>query len=157
MEMAYDLRVALRGLHETVSDEKIKDVADFVHHLKFFQDFPEEQVKEIVSLSHIIKIKKGKTIVSEGEIDDTFYIIMSGKANVKKNNSNIACIGTGDCLGEMALIGGQTRVASVVAVTDCILLKIGSSLLDNASDVVKHLFFKNFAITLVHRLSNTSQ
>ena len=156
-EMAYDLRVALRGLTDDVSGEKIKDVVDFVHHLRFFQTFSEDQVKEIVSLSHIIKIKKGKIIVSQGEIDDTFYIVMSGKANVNKDNVDIACIGTGDCLGEMALIGGQTRVASVVAVTDCILLKINSSLLDNASDSVKHLFFKNFAITLVHRLSNTSQ
>jgi serine/threonine-protein kinase len=156
-EMAYDLRVALRGLSDNISDEKIKDIVDFVHHLKFFQTFSEDHIKEIVSLSHIIKIKKGKTIVSQGEIDDTFYIIMSGKANVIKDNVDIACMGTGDCLGEMALIGGQTRIASVVADTDCILLKISASLLDNASDAVKHLFFKNFAITLVHRLSKTSQ
>lgn len=156
-EMAYDLRVAMRGLTENLADEKVKDVVDFVHHLKFFQAFSEDQVKEIVSLSHIIKVKKGKILVSQGEIDDTFYIIMSGKANVKKHDVDIACIGTGDCLGEMALIGGQTRVATVVADTDCVLLKISSSLLDNASDAVKHLFFKNFAITLVHRLSKTSQ
>ena len=154
-ELAYDLRVALRGLTENVSGDKIKDVVDFVHHLKFFQPFPEDHVKEIVSLSHIIKVKKGKAIVSQGAIDDTFFIIMSGRANVRKQGSDIASIGTGDCLGEMALIGGQTRVADVVADTDCILLKISASLLDNTSDAVKHLFFKNFAITLVHRLSNS--
>jgi serine/threonine-protein kinase len=153
-ELAYDLKVALRGLTEIDTNEKIKDVVDFVHHLKFFQSFSEDQVKEIVSLSHIIKVEKGKIIVSQGEIDDTFYIIMSGDAKVKISNEEIASIGTGDCLGEMALIGGQTRVADVVADTDCILLKISSSLLDNASDSVKHLFFKNFAITLVHRLSD---
>ncbi|MFC1869498.1 protein kinase [Thermodesulfobacteriota bacterium] len=155
-EFAYDLRVALRGLTDTVSDEKIKDVVDYVHHLKFFQAFSEEQVKEIVSVSNIIKVKKGKTIVSQGEIDDIFYIIMSGEAKVMKGDKDIALIGCGDCLGEMALIGGQIRVANVVAVTDSILLKIESSLLDDASDSVKHLFFKNFAITLVHRLSDTS-
>jgi len=73
----------------------------------------------------------------------------------EKRDKDIAYIGTGDCLGEMALIGGQTRVADVVADTDCVLLKISSSLLDNTSDSVKHLFFKNFAITLVHRLSGS--
>jgi len=156
-EFAYDLRIAMRGLTKINTDEKIKDVVDFVHHLRFFQSFSEDQVKEIVSLSHVIKVEKGKIIVSQGEIDDTFYIIMSGEAKVKKHNKDIACIGTGDCLGEMALIGGQTRVADVVADTDCVLLKISSSLLDNASDSVKHLFFKNFAITLVHRLSDSRQ
>ena len=154
-ELAYDLRIAMRGLTEVDTGEKIKDVVDFVHHLKFFQSFSEDQVKEIVSLSHVIKVEKGKIIVSQGEIDDTFYIIMSGDAKVKKHDKDIAYISTGDCLGEMALIGGQTRVADVVADTDCVLLKISSSLLDNTSDSVKHLFFKNFAITLVHRLSGS--
>jgi serine/threonine protein kinase len=154
-ELAYDLKVVLRGLTEITESEEIKDVVDFVHNLKFFRGFSENQVKEIVSLSHIIKIDKGKAIVSEKEIDDTFYIIMSGQAKVKKDGKDIASLGTGDCLGEMALIGGQRRVADVIADTDCILLKIGSSLLDNTADSVKYLFFKSFALTLVQRLSRT--
>jgi serine/threonine protein kinase len=154
-ELAYDLKVVLRGLTEITESEEIKDVVDFVHNLKFFRGFSEDQVKEIVSLSHIIKIDKGKAIVSEKEIDDTFYIIMSGQAKVKKDGKDIASLGTGDCLGEMALIGGQRRVADVIADTDCILLKIGSSLLDNTADSVKYLFFKSFALTLVQRLSRT--
>ena len=158
MDFAYDLKFALRGISDTVLvDEKVRDVAEYINHLKFFQSFPQEEIEEIVSLSHIIKIKEGKVIVSEGEIDDSFYIIMSGKAEVKKNGKEIASIETGDCLGEMALIGGQRRIADVVAQTDCILLKISASLLDNASDSLKHLFFKNFAITLVHRMSTNGK
>ena len=144
----------MRGIGDNVVvDEKVKDVADYVHHLKFFQSFPQDEIEEIVALSNIIKIKEGNAIVSRGEIDDTFYIIMSGKATVKVNGEGIASIEKGDCLGEMALIGGQCRIADVIAETDCILLKISASLLDNASDSLKHLFFKNFAITLVRRLS----
>ncbi len=156
-ELAYDLRIVLRGLTGSVTDEKIKDVVDFVHHLKFFQGFSEDHVREVVSLSHIIKVDKGKAIVSEKEIDDTFYIIMSGQAKVRKDDRDIASLGTGDCLGEMSLIGGQSRIADVIADTDCILLKISSSVLDNASDSVKHIFYKSFAITLVRRLSGSSR
>ncbi|MBN2419889.1 MAG: protein kinase [Deltaproteobacteria bacterium] len=157
-ELAYDLRVALRGISgSAVSNDKIKDVADYIHHLKFFQNFSYEEVKEIVSLSQIIKVGNDKAIVSEGEIDDTFYILMSGRAKVIKSENIIATIEAGDCIGEMALIGGQSRIADVIADTDCILLKISSSLLDNASDSLKHLFFKNFATTLVHRLSISSR
>ena len=152
-ELAYDLKVVLRGLTEVTEIEEVKDIVDFVHNLKFFRDFSGDQVKEVVSLSQIIKINKGKAIVSEKEIDDTFYIIMSGQAKVKKDGKDVASLGTGDCLGEMALIGGQRRVADVIADTDCILLKIGSSVLDNTSDTVKYLFFKGFALTLVQRLS----
>jgi eukaryotic-like serine/threonine-protein kinase len=157
-ELAYDLRIALRGISgSAVTSDKIKDVADYISHLKFFQSFPHEEVKEIVALSQILKVGSGKKIVSEGEIDDTFYILMSGRATVMKNSNLIATINTGDCIGEMALIGTQKRIADVTADTDCILLKISASLLDNASDSLKHLFFKNFAVTLVQRLSASSR
>ena len=157
MEFAYDLRVALRGLTSAVIDAKVKDVLDYVHNLKFCQHFTENQVREIISVSHIIKVNKEKVIVTEGDIDDTFYIILSGQAKVRKNNKDIALIETGDCFGEMALIAGQARVANVVANTDCILIKISASMLDSASDSLKYLFYKNFAITLVRRLSITSE
>ncbi|NLA74003.1 MAG: protein kinase [Deltaproteobacteria bacterium] len=157
-ELAYDLRIALRGISgSAVASDKIKDVADYISHLKFFQSFPHEEVREIVSLSQILKIGAGKKIVSEGEIDDTFYILMSGRAAVRKNKDVIGIINTGDCIGEMALIGSQKRIADVTADSDCILLKISASLLDNASDSLKHLFFKNFAVTLVQRLSLSSR
>lgn len=152
-ELAYDLKVVLRGLAEVPEIEEVKDIVDFVHNLKFFRAFSVDHVKEVVSLSQIIKINKGKTIISEKEIDDTFYIIMSGQAKVKKDGKDLANLRTGDCLGEMALIGFQRRIADVIADTDCILLKIGSSVLDNTSDAVKYLFFKGFAVTLVQRLS----
>ena len=156
--MAYDLRVALRGISGSgVSNDKIKDVADYIHNLKFFHNFSKDEVKEIVSLSQIIKVSRGNAIVIEGDIDDTFYVLMSGTAMVVRGNNVIASIKAGDCIGEMALIGGQKRIANVMAYTDCILLKISSSLLDNASDSLKHLFFKNFAVTLVHRLSKSSR
>jgi len=157
MEFAYDLRVALRGLTGPVIDTKVKDVLDYVHNLKFFQHFTEDQVKEIVSVSNIIKVSKGKVIVAEGDIDDTFYIILSGQAKVRKDDKDIALIDTGDCFGEMALIAGQARVANVVSDTDCILIKIRASLLDSASDSLKYLFYKNFATTLVRRLSITAE
>ena len=157
-EFAYDLRIALRGISgSAVSNDKIKDVADYISHLKFFQDFPPEEVREIVTLSQIIKINEGNKIISEGEIDDTFYILMSGKAQVRKSSNIIASIKSGDCIGEMALIGSQRRIADVTADTDCILLKLNASLLDNATDSLKQLFFKNFAVTLVQRLSSSSR
>ncbi len=157
-EFAYDLRIALRSLSgSAVNTDKIKDVADYISHLFFFNTFKQEEVKEIIALSQIIKVGKGNRIVFEGEIDDTFYILMNGKASVRKKSKVIASIETGDCIGEMALIGSQRRIADVTAETDCILLKISSSLLDNASDSLKYLFFKNFAFTLVQRLSASSE
>ncbi|MBW2359122.1 MAG: cyclic nucleotide-binding domain-containing protein [Deltaproteobacteria bacterium] len=139
--------MALRGLAGDSIDERVGDFADDVNRLPFFNEFTSDQVREIVSASNIVTISEGQIVVAEGEIDDTFYILVSGKAKVRKNGRDIASIGTGECFGEMACIGGQARVATVVADTDCILMKISATLLDRSSDSIKFLFFKNFAMT----------
>jgi serine/threonine-protein kinase len=154
MEMACDLDVALRGISAAPRNfEKSKDVVDYFHNLSFFAEFKKEQLNELTSLASIIKVPKSKVIAAEGEIDDTFYIILSGRVKVRKGDRDIATIGTGECFGEMALIGGQPRVANVVADMDCVLMKITAGLLNKLTNSIGLLFFRNFARTLVRRLS----
>lgn len=157
MDLAYDLRVALRGLSETFLDGKIKDAVDYVHHIQFFQNFSKEQVKELLKASNITKFPKGKVVVAEGEIDDTLYIILSGSTKIRKNDKDIASIGAGECFGEMAYICGQARSATVLAETDCVLIKISSTLLDKSPTDIQLLFYKNFAKTLADRFSAQSK
>ena len=153
MDLAYDLRVALRGIKDTIKTEKVDDVIDYIHNVQFFNSFSKEQLGTILEASNVIRIKKTTVVVNEGEIDDSFYIILSGKAAVVKNNVTIATIGRGECFGEMAYLSGTSRTASVMAETDCILLKISAMLLDKSSVSVQLLFLKRFAMTLLHRLS----
>ena len=153
MDFAYDLRVALRGFKGVTKSDKVDNVIDYVHSVPFFENFTKEQVKEIMNASNIIKVLKGKVVVAEGEIDDSFYIILSGKGAVRKNDKNLAFIRRGECFGEMSYLSGQSRVASVVAETDCILMKISATLLDKSSESIQLCFLKNFAMTLLQRLS----
>ncbi|MBU2497580.1 MAG: protein kinase [Proteobacteria bacterium] len=153
MDLGYDLRVALRGLKGVAASDKIESVIDYVHSVPFFENFEKKQVKEILNASNILKVREGEVVVAEGEIDDSFFIILSGKAAVLKNKKTIALIGRGECFGEMAYLSGQSRVATVAAETDCVLLKISATLLDKSSESMQLLFMRNFALTLLHRLS----
>ena len=137
--------------------DKVETVIDYVHGVPFFENFSKDHVREILNASNIIKVRKGKVLVSEGEIDDSFFIILSGKAAVHKNNKNIASINRGECFGEMSYISGGSRSATVVAETDCILLKISATLLDRSPDSIQLLFMKKFALTLLQRLSKKIQ
>jgi CRP-like cAMP-binding protein len=156
LDLAYDLRVALRGLLETNKDERITSFVDFIRLLPFFRDFTKEQVEGLLSASDIVRIPKGKIILSEGDVNDTFYIILSGRAKVVREGSDIGIIEAGECLGEMACIGGQPRVADVVADVDCILMKISAFLLDKSHESIRLLLYKTFATTLVQRFSKTA-
>jgi len=154
MDFAYDLRVAVRGLKdENTKHTKVEDVLSYVQNVQFFKSFTKEQVEEIMHAADVVKVSKGTVMVSEGEIDDSFYIMLSGKAAVHKNNKNIASIGRGECFGEMAYLSGESRTATVMAETNCILLKISAILLDKSSQAIQLLFLKRFAMTLLHRLS----
>ena len=153
MDFAYDLKVALRGLQGETKGEIIEDIVDYIHNVPFFENFTKEQVQEIMKTSQIIKVEKGRVVLTEGEIDDSFFIILSGRVAVQKKQKTIATIKRGECFGEMAYLHGQSRVASIVAETDCILLKINGTLLDKSSESIQLLFQKNFALTLVKRLS----
>ena len=153
MDLAYDLRVALRGITGTTRNEKVEDVVDYVLSVPFFEDFSKDQVKEILNASNIIKVRKGKVVVAEGEIDDSFFVILSGRAAVRKEEKNIATIGRGECFGEMSYLSGQPRVATVLADTDCVLLKISATLLDKSSESMQLPFLRSFARALIRRLS----
>jgi len=155
MEMAYFIRVALRTITGTVKKEK--DIVEIVHDVPFFRHFTKDQVRELVAACEIVKALAGKVMLAEGEIDDTFYIILSGRAKVIRNNTTVASIKVGECFGEMSYIANQARSASVVADTDCILMKISSTLLNKSSESIQLLFFKNFAMTLVRRLSTSAE
>jgi len=156
MDFAYDLRVALRGLRGEARGEKTEDLADYIKNVPFFENFTKEQVQEIMNASQVLKVKKGQVVLTEGEIDDSFFIILSGSVAVKRTEKNIATIKRGDCFGEMAYLQGQSRMATILAETDCILLKISGTLLDKSSESIQLLFQKNFAMTLVKRLSKTN-
>jgi serine/threonine-protein kinase len=153
MDLAYDLRVVLRGLKGGPRGDKAETIIDYIHSVPFFENFKKDQVREILNASNIIKVRKGRVVVAEGDIDDAFYIILSGKAGVSKGNTILASLTRGECFGEMSYLSGQTRAATVVAETDCILMKISGTLLDKSAEPIQLLFMRNFALTLLQRLS----
>ncbi|MEW5723751.1 MAG: serine/threonine-protein kinase [Thermodesulfobacteriota bacterium] len=155
MDLAYALRVALRGLTETVKGAR--DFFDYIRNVPFFHNFTKDQVRELVTASNIVWFRRGTIIITEGEVDDTFFVILSGKVKVFKDDRLLAIIKAGECFGEMAFISNQARVATVKADTDCSLMKISSTLLNRSPESVQLLFFQNFAKTLARRLGESSQ
>jgi serine/threonine-protein kinase len=156
-EFGYDLRVALRGIKLPQGDKKFEDIIDLLRQVPFFQHFRREQIESLGLAGCIIKMPRAKVIVTEGDIDDTFYVLLKGKVRIRKDGDIIAKISAGECFGEMAYIAGQARNATATTATECLLMKINATLLDKAPDAIQLLFFKNFARTLSSRLEQSSR
>ncbi|MBL0715995.1 MAG: protein kinase [Desulfosarcina sp.] len=155
-EFGYDLRVALRGIKLPQGDKKFEDIIDLLRQVPFFQNFTREQIESLGLAGCIIKMPKARVIVTEGDIDDTFYVLLKGKVRIRKEAEIIAKIRAGECFGEMAYIAGQARNATATTATECLLMKINATLLDKAPGDIQLLFFKNFARTLSYRLEKSA-
>ena len=64
------------------------------------------------------KIRAGESLVKEGTRGHEFFIILDGRASVRRKAKKIGALGPGDYFGELALLDPAPRNASVVADTD---------------------------------------
>jgi CRP/FNR family transcriptional regulator, cyclic AMP receptor protein len=72
--------------------------------------------KALVQQGREMSYKDGSTIVSQGTIGVGFFMILDGKAEVRKGGKVLATLSKGSFFGEMSLIDDQPRSADVVAV-----------------------------------------
>ena len=98
-----------------------------------------------VAYEYPLPVEAGKEIARQGDPGREFYVILKGTAKVKQNNRSIGKLSKGDYFGEISLLDGRVRSASVIAETDVYLMGISSTsfkgLLDSVPGLAKKLVF----------------
>lgn len=149
-----EVELELETFGEDLTDEhKLEILAK----LKFFNDFSEEEVEEILDEGEWEVYTSGTQILAEGDKDKAFYVITSGNASVSRLNKEIASLEEGDCFGEMAWLLGGKRSATVTAITKTIVLKLDEPLAEWASLSCQMRINKTIQKVLMDRLNETSQ
>jgi len=157
LEIATDLNKAFENLAKPEAEIAIEEKFNMVKQLEFFFGFPDAEIWEILNASTWKSYKKNEDIIVEGDLDDCFYIIITGKVVVKKNTKLIRSLERGDCFGEMGYLARTKRTASIIADDDTSLLKINSTVISQVSLKCQVRFLKVFLRTLIHRLSATTE
>jgi small-conductance mechanosensitive channel len=89
----------------------------------------DEQLDHLVKQARLNTFGRGEPVIEEGSPGDSMFVLLRGAANVSvsKNGSTIqvASLGAGDCFGEMSLLTGEPRSATVRADDDCYVMEIG--------------------------------
>ena len=73
-----------------------------------------------------VDFAEGRTIVRQGEVGTGFFLVTSGGARVVQDGTTIAEYGPGDFFGELSLLDGGPRIASVMATAPTTCLAIAS-------------------------------
>jgi phosphoenolpyruvate synthase/pyruvate phosphate dikinase len=87
---------------------------------QLFADMDRRQAEQIARLLKIRPFKKGETVILEGSGAAAFFLIDTGQAEVSSKGVHLATLGPGDYFGEVALIDGGPRSATVTATTDLV-------------------------------------
>lgn len=89
-----------------------------------FESLSKRHLKKIAGLTTTIEFDAGDTVIQEGEPGDAFYVTVSGQAKVLSGGKALHRLIPGDHFGEISLLDGGLRSASVVAETPLSLLRL---------------------------------
>jgi CRP/FNR family transcriptional regulator, cyclic AMP receptor protein len=89
-----------------------------------FEGLSKRQLKQVAAVSEVVDYMAGHSIVREGEIGDTFYVVLHGQAKVTVKGRTIHRAVPGDHFGEISLLDGGPRTATVSSETPMRLLSI---------------------------------
>lgn len=83
----------------------------------FFDSFTPREVAQISSHGRRVKLPEGWSPIWEDTPADKAYILLDGTVSVRRDGKEIARLGSGDIVGEAAIVGHTLRTASIVALT----------------------------------------
>jgi len=156
-EFAEEIDDAMKGKSIPARDLKTSRKVDLIRPIEFFRNFNRREIEQIIRFGTFIRYDKSQVIVREGDVDTTFFILLSGLVRVIKNNRKVTDLPKGACFGEMGALTNTPRTAHVIARVPCIVLKLDLKILERESPDLKLKFYQVFIETLIKRLEQTTK
>jgi len=116
---------------------------ELLRRIPLFSTCTQRELAEVATLTVEATFRKDAVLTREGQSGGIAFVIASGTAEVVRGGKRLARLGEGDVVGELSLIDGQPRSATVRATSDLEVLEIAAvdlrRLLKRAPSVVRKL------------------
>ncbi len=129
VEQTIQLRSSARANRgELAADELERRIAS-IESVTLFDVLTDGERQDLARLLKMAPFRDGESISEQGEVADYLYILTSGRARVTVTSRNgpasvVATLGAGDVFGEMGMMTGQLRTATVRAITDVMCYRL---------------------------------
>ncbi|MCX7166656.1 MAG: cyclic nucleotide-binding domain-containing protein [Rhodocyclales bacterium] len=128
--------------------------------VKAFEGLTPAEITDLLGSSEKCTFGPGGFIVKEGNIGTHMYIILDGEARVMKSGRDgaveLARLKPADSFGEMALADNEARSASVIADTECALVRINHQIINSRPEIGLKVY-RNIARVLSTRLRTADE
>ena len=125
---------------ETAFEERVNAVSERLNAIGLFAPLSDEEIERLAQLSSIRVYAPGEAIVRMGQEGNSMFVVMRGAVEVRivqeQRTQVLNKLGENDFFGEMSLLTGEPRTATVVATEETEVLKIGK-------DAIKPIFEAN--------------
>jgi CRP/FNR family cyclic AMP-dependent transcriptional regulator len=97
-----------------MADEPKPEKLEKLHRL---EDLSNKVLKTVIDKGSHVRLPANWSLIWEKTPADKAYLIVEGDVSVRKGKEEVARLGPGDVIGEMAIVGHKLRSASVVSLT----------------------------------------
>lgn len=112
--------------------EENESIADLLSRVPLFSDLGFEDLERVASVAVNRSFEKGVRVFHEGDPSDSCYIVRDGELRITREHSDgraitLATVGRGEIFGELAMLDGEARSASVETLSDSELVALPAS------------------------------
>jgi small-conductance mechanosensitive channel/CRP-like cAMP-binding protein len=105
-------------------EERLQEMEVRLRHIPIFEPISDAEFRKVLEGMHFALYAAGETIIRQSEVGDSFFVIYSGEAEVSVeqadgSSSVVKLLRRGDYFGEMALLTGERRTATITAIAEC--------------------------------------
>ena len=95
--------------------------------VSIFRGLQKNTLFEVARKATEVQYEPGDVVVHQGDPGDALYIVVDGQLEIRRNEEAVAELTPGDYFGELSIIDGEPRSATVVALNEVTLLTLKSS------------------------------
>ncbi len=159
IEFAQDLSGAKFQILDDADSVRLTRRFSMVRSCQAFVEFENDEVWEVLRISHWREYHEMREFLSEGDSGANFGVILSGQVEIALHGKQLALLGPGDVIGELAFFnpGKTQRTTTVVAITDVVFLEVSAAAFALASEECHDHFRKLVVDTLVKRITASNE
>lgn len=144
-------------MREVPFDPKNSDIMERLRNVPAFDALPDSHIREAMKAASIRRYEAGETLISEGEFDNQVFFLIFGSLEITVNGNVVGNLKRlGDVFGEMGIIDGSPRSATITAKRTTLVVSLDDTAIGAMGDTSKiftqAVMYRVFAEVLAVRL-----